>query len=143
MCSDTDDTTEDLRVRLAKTYFAMVDAGDPALLALFTDDVQAYFPKIGTTHGKAALTRLVQALTGAVRRFEHDPGAMIFTQAGDRLVVEGTERGVLADGTPWPAGARSEGRYCNVFEFRGPLISRLHIYADPDFAGRHDVFPGA
>jgi hypothetical protein len=48
---------------------------------------------------------------------------------------------VLADGRSWPAGGRTEGRYCNVFEFRGPLICRLHIYADPGFAERHDVFP--
>lgn len=135
-----DPTTADAQVHIAKTYFARVDAGDPGLLDMFTDDVQAYFPKIGTTHGKLALAHLVQTLTGAVRRFVHDERLMTFTQAGDRLVVEGMEEGVLVDGTPWPAGARSEGRYCNVFEFRGPLISRLHIYADPDFAGRHDVF---
>jgi ketosteroid isomerase-like protein len=138
-----DHPSAEAQVRLAQAYFAGVAAGDPALLDMFTDDVQAYFPKIGTTHGKAALARLVQTLTAAVRRFVHDERAMIFTQAGDRLVVEGTEAGVLADGTPWPAGARSEGRYCNVFEFRGPLISRLHVYADPDLAGRYDVFPRA
>jgi len=69
-----------------------------------------------------------------------DDGTMVFTQAGDRIVVEGTEAGILADGTPWPAGARSEGRYCNVFEFRGQLISHLHIYTDLDFAGRHVPF---
>jgi ketosteroid isomerase-like protein len=137
----TDHPAADEQVRLAKAYFARVDAGDPELLGMFTDDVRAYFPKIGTTRGKADLMRLVQALTGAVRRFVHDPQSMFFTQAGDRLVVEGTETGILADGTPWPAGARSEGRYCNVFEFRGPLISRLYIYADPDFAGRYDLFP--
>ncbi len=137
----TDHPTPDEQVRVARAYFARVDAGDPALLDLFTDDVQVYFPKVGTARGKAALARLVQALTTAVRSFVHDPRAMVFTQAGDRLVVEGTEAGVLADGTPWPAGARSEGRYCNVFEFRGPLVRRLHVYADPDFAGRHDVFP--
>jgi ketosteroid isomerase-like protein len=139
---NADDPVPDARIRLARAYFARVDAGDPELLAMFTDDVQAYFPKIGTTHGKTDLLRLVQTLSAAVPRFAHDQSRMVFTQAGDRLVVEGTEQGVLADGTTWPAGARSEGRYCNVFEFRGPLISRLHIYADPDFAGRHDdLFP--
>ena len=35
----------------------------------------------------------------------------------------------------WPDPERSEGRYCNVFGFRDLLIKRLHIYADPDFAG--------
>jgi ketosteroid isomerase-like protein len=135
---DTDHPAADEQIRLAKAYFARVDAGDPELLGMFTDDVQAYFPKIGTTHGKSALVRLVQRLTSAVPRFAHDQSRMVFTQEGDRLVVEGTEKGVLADGTPWPAGARSEGRYCNVFEFRGALIRRLHIHVDPDFAGRFD-----
>jgi hypothetical protein len=27
------------------------------------------------------------------------------------------------------------GHFCNVFEFRGDLISRVHIYLDPDYAG--------
>lgn len=130
-------------IAIAKSYFAKVDAGDPMLLEMFTDDVQAYFPKIGTTHGKIALAKLVQTLTTTVRSFVHDERVMLFTHAGDRLVVEGTETGVLADGTPWPAGARSEGRFCNVFEFRGSLISRLHIYADPDFAGRYELFERA
>jgi ketosteroid isomerase-like protein len=136
---DTDHPAADEQIRLARAYFASVDAGDPELLSMFTEDVQAYFPKIGTTHGKPGLMKLVQALTRAVPRFEHDPTRMVFTQDGNRLVVEGSEQGVFADGTPWPAGARSEGRYCNVFEFRGPLIRRLHIHVDPDFAGRFDT----
>ena len=134
----SDPTPADEQIRLAREYFARVDAGDPGLLAMFTDDAQAYFPKLGTARSKAEIVRLVQALTSAVPRFVHDPDRMTFTQAGNRLVVEGVEAGVLADGTSWPAAARSEGRYCNVFEFRGPLISRLHIHVDPDFAGRHD-----
>ncbi|MEO8335490.1 MAG: nuclear transport factor 2 family protein [bacterium] len=135
---NTDHPSADEQIRLAKVYFARVDAGDPELLNMFTEDVQAYFPKIGTTHGKADLATLVQTLTSVVTSFVHDQRQMVFTQQGSRLAVEGTEQGVLADGTPWPAGGRSEGRYCNVFEFRGPLIRRLHIHADPDFAGRYD-----
>ncbi|WP_405833295.1 hypothetical protein [Streptomyces sp. NBC_01176] len=27
--------------------------------------------------------------------------------------------------------------FCNVFEFEGERIKRLHIYEDPDFAGTH------
>jgi ketosteroid isomerase-like protein len=131
------------QIRLAKTYFSKVDAGDGDLLGLFTEDVQAYFPKIGTTRGKAELVQLVQRLTRVVPRFAHDPALMVFTREGSRLVVEGTETGVFADGTPWPVGAGSEGRYCNVFDFEGPLIRRLFIYVDPDFAGRYDnLFPG-
>lgn len=135
---DTDHPAADEQIRLAKVYFARVDAGDPDLLGMFTEDVQAYFPKIGTTHGKPGLVKLVRTLARVVPRFAHDQSRMLFTQDGNRLVVEGTEEGAFADGTPWPAGARSEGRYCNVFEFRGPLIRRLHIHVDPDFAGQFD-----
>ena len=133
-----DDAAHDERIWLAKTYFAKVDAGDGALLDMFTEDAQAYFPKIGSTHGKAQLVHLVQTLTSVVRQFVHDPSHMVFTVQGTRLVVEGVETGEFSDGTPFPAGAKSEGRFCNVFEFEGQLISRLHIYADPDFAGQFD-----
>jgi hypothetical protein len=52
-------------------------------------------------------------------------------------VVEGTESGVAGDGTPWPDGEVSQGRFCNVFEFNGDLISALRIYVDPDFTSSH------
>jgi hypothetical protein len=49
---------------------------------------------------------------------------------------------MLTSGVPFPGDARSSGLFCNVFEFRGKLISRLHIYADPDFAGQQPaLFP--
>lgn len=134
----SDHPNADEQIQMAKDYFAKVDTGDPTLLDMFTEDVQAYFPKVGTTHGKANLVKLVQALTNIVPHFSHDPSRMVFTHQDNRLVVEGVEAGVFADGTSWPAGARSEGRYCNVFEFRGRLIQRLHIHVDPDFAGHFD-----
>ncbi|MBD0256596.1 MAG: nuclear transport factor 2 family protein [Cytophagales bacterium] len=130
------------QIRLAREYFAKVDAGDPSVLDMFTENVQVYFPKIGTASGKVRAVQLVQVLTRAVPRFAHDTASMIFTQSSNRLVVEGTESGVLADGTPFPDDARSEGRFCNVFEFCGKCISRLHIYTDPDFRGRYfDLYP--
>lgn len=133
--------TADQQIRLAKQYFAKVDAGDATLLDLFTEDAQVYYPTFGTVSGKAAFVKIVQGLSVAVRQFVHDPASMVFTQAGNRLAVEGIETGILADGSPFPASARSQGRYCNVFEFRGTQISRLHIHADPDLAGRHaDLF---
>lgn len=134
----TEHAGADEQIRLAKAYFVKVDAGDSTLLEMFTDDVQAYFPKIGTIHGKASLVKLVQTLTSIVPRFEHDPDRMVFTQQDNRLVVEGQEAGLFADGTRWPAEARSEGRYCNVFEFQGSQIQRLHIHVDPDYAGHFD-----
>ncbi|WP_294563243.1 nuclear transport factor 2 family protein [uncultured Arthrobacter sp.] len=137
-----DGASPDELLRLAKEYFRKVDAGDPSLLDLFTEDARAYYPQFGTTHGKEELVRLVQALTTAVSRFNHDERSMVVTQSGNRVVVEGVETGTLSDGTPFPGESRSGGRMCNVFEFRGTLISRLHIYADPDLAGRHsDMFP--
>lgn len=60
-------------------------------------------------------------------------------QDGSRVVVEGVEEGELAGGIPFPGQARSGGRMCNVFEFEGNLIKRLHIYADPDFAGQYQA----
>jgi ketosteroid isomerase-like protein len=132
----------DEQLRMAREYFSKVDAGDASLLEMFTEDAQLYFPKYGTAHGKAEFLQLIQGLTSAIARFVHDESLMVFTQSGNRLVVEGIESGFLTDGRPFPAGARSEGRYCNVFEFRGNLISRMHIHADPDLAGQHkDLFP--
>ena len=57
---------------------------------------------------------------------------------GESVVVEGFEQGVTAEGVAWPIPGRSDGRFCNVFEFRDGLIRRLHIYVDPDFLGAHN-----
>ncbi len=133
--------TPDEQMRIVKEYFRRVGAGDPSLLDLFADDAQAFFPKFGVAEGKAEFVTLVQGLTSAVARFFHDEDLMVFTQGGNRTVVEGFEVGELADGTPFPGSAKSGGRFCNVFEFRGSLISRMHVYADPDLAGKHnDLF---
>ncbi|MBT2502846.1 nuclear transport factor 2 family protein [Curtobacterium sp. ISL-83] len=128
---------EDLHA-LALAYFTKVDAGDPDLLDIFTDDAQVFFPKFGIAHGKEEITQFLVGLTLAVDSFHHDPADFVVTQSGNRVIVEGKETGVLANGRAFPDGARSGGLFCNVFEFRGSLISRVHIYADPDLAGKHD-----
>jgi hypothetical protein len=51
----------------------------------------------------------------------------------DLMTVEGTTRGQMKNGKSWAAGTTPGGRFCNVFQFRGQLISRLHIYLDPDY----------
>ena len=131
----------DERIALAKQYFARVDAGDPRLLDMFTEDVQIYFPTFGIAHGKDEARRFVLGLTVTVSTFSHDPARMIFTHSGDRLAVEGVETGFFADGRDFPGYARSGGLFCNIFEFRETLFSRLHIYTDPDYAGMHtDLF---
>ena len=81
-------------------------------------------------------------LGAEVASFQHPEDRMVFTQEGNRVVVEGAETGTLASGVPFPGDARSAGLFCNVFEFQGRLISRLHIYADPDLAGlQPGLFP--
>ena len=135
--------TPDEQIRIIKDYFRRVDTGDTSLLDLFTEDAQAYFPKFGVVNGKAQFAALVGGLTTAVARYNHDEKHLVFTNGTNRTAVEGLEDGELADGTPFPGKALSGGRFCNVFEFRGSLISRLHVYADPDLAGQYDeMFAG-
>ncbi|MGK5440387.1 nuclear transport factor 2 family protein [Micromonospora sp. URMC 105] len=127
-------TDHNMLTARAQEYFRLVDAGDPALLDLFTDDATAYFPKFGLARGKAEIGQLAQTLGALGGRFEHDD--LHFISSGSTVVVEGRERGVMPDGTRWPDGTISQGAFCNVFEFRDGLINRVAIYADPDFASQ-------
>ncbi|MBJ2121655.1 hypothetical protein I6N91_11770 [Arthrobacter sp. MSA 4-2] len=124
------------QIALAKEYFRKVDSGDPNLLDMFTDDTEIFFPKFGIARGKAEIVPFLVGLGSAVTSFDHPEARMTFTSSDNRVVVEGAESGMLASGVPFPGDARSSGLFCNVFEFRGRLISRLHIYADPDLAGQ-------
>lgn len=121
------------RLETINTYFKKVDARDPAVFDLFTDDVQMFFPKFGLAHGKAALVKFEEAMTSELESLEHHFDAFNYIVSGNVIVVEGTERGVTRNGVHWPDGIVSEGRFCSVFEFDGPLIRRMHIYVDPDF----------
>ncbi|PLZ00834.1 nuclear transport factor 2 family protein [Burkholderia sp. WAC0059] len=106
------------------------------VLDLFTDDVEVRFPKFGTRSGKAAVVAFAQGLLSRVRNLQHYPDDYTYVASGDLVVAEGWESGVLTeDGTPWPVAGRSDGKFCNVFRFRGDLISHLHIYVDPDISG--------
>jgi hypothetical protein len=40
-------------------------------------------------------------------------------------VVEGTTHGADREGVEWSGGKTAGGRFCSVFEFRGPLIARM------------------
>lgn len=134
--TDQEQTSGAERVALAKEYFRRVDSGDPTLLDMFTEDTEIFFPKFGFAHGKAEILPFLAGLTSAVTTFDHPQDQMTFTASDNRVVVEGTENGRLASGLPFPGDARSSGLFCNVFEFRGQLISRMHVYADPDLAGQ-------
>ncbi|HGM8383677.1 TPA: nuclear transport factor 2 family protein [Pseudomonas aeruginosa] len=122
----------DARIETVRDYFRKVDAKDPALLDLFTEDVEFFFPKFGAARGKAALTRFAERIAKDAAKLTHDIDGLVFTVDGDRIAVEGREWGVTADGRAWPDGEISQGRFANVFEFDGPLIKRTFIYVDPD-----------
>jgi ketosteroid isomerase-like protein len=129
-------TTIEQRIAHVKDYFRKGDTGDATLLEIFTDDIELYFPKFGTRTGKAAVAAFVQGLLGQVQSLRHYPDRYIYVASGDFVVVEGWESGVMKDGTAWPVPGRSDGRFCNVFRFRGDRVSHLHIYVDPDFTGQ-------
>jgi len=121
------------RIRIVETYFRKIDAKDATVFDLFTEDVQMLFPKFGYGYGKADMIRFSEIMGRHLERLEHDIENFNYIVAGDSVVVEGTERGVTRNGVHWPDGRISEGRFCNVFEFRGGLIRRVFIYVDPDY----------
>lgn len=123
------------RIETIREYFRRVDAKDPALPELFTDDVELFFPKFGTARGKAALERFAGRIAQEAAQLGHDIDGLVFTVDGDRIAVEGREWGVTADGRAWPDSEVSQGRFANVFEFEDALIKRIAIYVDPDFTG--------
>ena len=128
-------TTDEQRIARVKEYFRKGDAGDGDILEMFTDDIELYFPKFGTRTGKAAVVAFVQGLLNQLQSLRHDPDQYHYIVSGNFVVVEGWESGIAKDGTAWPVPGRSDGRFCNVFRFREDLISHLHVYVDPDFAG--------
>ncbi len=127
------------RIEAIRTYFRKVDAGDPTILDLFTEDLQMYFPKFGLARGKRALVTFAERMGANLATIGHDIDGLTFHVSGDTIVVEGREWGTTRDGRAWPDGAVSQGLFCSVFEFDGPLIRRMHIYVDPDFTSSdHD-----
>jgi SnoaL-like domain len=128
-------STQHPTVAIAKEYFARLDAGSPTLLDLFTEDAQFYFPKFGIGHGRAAILEAMTGMGGSIQSIEHPSDSFVYIPSGNLLAVEGTSRGVLKNGGRWAAGETPGGRFCNVFEFRGDLICRVHIYLDPDYGG--------
>lgn len=127
------------RLETVREYFIRGDAGRPDLADLFTEDVQIYFPKFGIARGKAALTELGEGLRTAISALAHDMSDFRYVVASDAVVVEGTTQGADHDGVRWRGGETPGGRFCSVFEFRGALISRMHIYLDPDYASRDEA----
>jgi len=125
-------------VEIVHEYFRRADAGSSTLLDLFAEDAQIYFPKYGIGNGRAGLLELMAGLGKFMASSHHPSENFLFIRDGNRIVAEGATSGRLVDGTSWNAGTTPAGRFCNVFEFRGGLISRLHVYLDPDYAGRDE-----
>ncbi len=125
------------RVAIVQKCFRLVDAGDSGLLDLYTDDVELFFPKFGHGRGREDMIEFARRLWFGLGSIEHDIEGLDIMVSGDRVIVEGREWGTLADGTAWPDGQVSTGRFCNVFAFRGNQISSVHIYADLDIASAH------
>lgn len=122
-------------VAVAVEYFRRSDAGRADIVDLFTDDVQIYFPKFGVGQGKAAYFDLAKGLLSVLASLAHDIDDFRCVASGNTVVVEGTTYGAAKDGAQWAGGKTSGGRFCSVFEFRDGLISRMHIYLDPDYLG--------
>lgn len=131
----------DARIETIRNYFRKVDAKDPTLLDLFIDEVEFFFPKFGLARGKDAMMQFAERIGVEAAHLTHDIDGLIFTIDGDRIVAEGCEWGITSDGRTWPDGIISQGRFANVFEFDGQLISRMYIYVDPDVTNedRHRV----
>lgn len=121
------------RVDTAIEYFRLVDNPDPSILDLFTDDVEVFFPKLGTAVGKEKAGRLALALATEFPTIKHDVANFNIIASGEHVVVEGRAEGMTRNGTAFPDGIYSQGLFCDVFEFEGDLIKRVSIYEDPDF----------
>ncbi|MFJ6902718.1 nuclear transport factor 2 family protein [Streptomyces griseoluteus] len=127
-----------IREEVAVNYFRLVDAADPAVLDLFTEDARMFFPKFGFATGKDQIGAFAQGLGRGISKIEHDIAGFTVLSSGNLVVIEGVVKGTTTSGVNFPDGVSSYGLFCNVFEFEGERISRVHIYEDPDFASTHD-----
>jgi hypothetical protein len=132
------DSPELDHLETTKQYFIRVDAGRADTVDLFTEDAQIYFPKFGIARGKAAFGELASGLFKRVSKLSHDLSTFTYVVAPDVIVVEGKTQGMDVEGRRWSGGETPGGRFCSVFEFRGPLICRMHIYLDPDYTSRDE-----
>lgn len=132
------DSPELDHLETTKQYFIRVDAGRADTVDLFTEDAQIYFPKFGIARGKAALGELASGLFKRVSKLSHDLSTFTYLVTPDVIVVEGKTQGMDVEGRRWSGGETPGGRFCSVFEFRGPLVCRMHIYLDPDYTSRDE-----
>lgn len=123
------------RKKQVQTYFEKIQSGtfDEAYFNLFTADVELYYPKFGFENGKEGIRNLGKVIGSLLKGLNFDKEQFIYQLSDHAVVVEGVENGETNSGTQWPDGTTAFGKFCNVFEFEGNLIKRLHVYVDPDF----------
>lgn len=134
---NADSDIQKRREETAINYFRMVDAGNPAVIDVFTEDAHMFYPKFGIARGKAQIGAFAQGLGRGIASLKHEIEGFTVLTSGNHVIVEGVERGTTTSGVDFPDGVSSFGLFCNVFEFEGALIKRVHIYVDPDFANTH------
>ena len=123
------------RKQIAVSYFKLMDAGQD-FLHLFDENAYVYFPKHDVARGRKEVEQLFADLWPLFSSIVHDNAYFNYIVSDDMVVAEGMTYGQLADGSTWRGGVGHGGRFCNVFEIRNGLIQRLHIYLDPDYAGK-------
>ena len=123
------------RKQNVQTYFQKIDNGqfDETYFNLYTEDVELYFPKFGFEKGKEGIKKLGNVIGNYLKNISHDIENFNYIVSDRFIVVEGTESGITKFGAKWPDYTISHGKFCNIFEFEGALIKRVHIYVDPDF----------
>jgi hypothetical protein len=129
--SSQTDTIRELYIRM--------DAGRDDMYDLFTDDVQFYLPKFGTGRGTAQLRSCASGARTALRSLRHEADSFRFIESPHGVVLEGFTAGETVAGLRFKGGTTPGGRFCGVYEFRGPLISRIYIYFDPDYGGADEA----
>lgn len=129
---------EEIRLQVAKAYFEKVNKGefDDAYFALFTPDVELYYPKFGFATGKEGILKFGMTIGKQLQSISFQLDKFNYIIGGNCIAVEGHEQGVMKNGTAWPDHEIAFGKFCSVFEFRGNQVSRMHVYVDPDFASQ-------
>jgi ketosteroid isomerase-like protein len=121
---------------VALEYFTRLNEGGN-ILELFTEDATCFFPKHSYAAGIQQIIQLFMDVAPIFKKNNHDVTTFNYFIQGNTVVVEGASSGELSEAAGGGAWTETDGgRFCNVFECGDGKISRLHIYLDPDYAGR-------
>jgi ketosteroid isomerase-like protein len=129
--------SDEQKIAIAQEYFRLADSGDEKVMELFHEDATFYFPKFGVGRGRTSIFEMIAGFAGVLDWIRHEYASLVFIPSGDRIAVEGLSGGKMVAGS-WKGGETPGGRFCNVFEFRGDRIARLHVYLDPDYLGEDE-----